>query len=690
MPNRAGPTAKAGPSSIDWISNLKLLVAALKSTSTFVPVPVPCLPAIFEAVSTLLDLVERVGQNETDMKYLAESAINITSLLTDELKSRPESSDMRLTALCNDFLRYLEKVDVELNKRVKSKLWFKRYLKAKSIRDAVDDFARRIADLRADLTLAAAIGSRFQLIDTDKRVQEVQSSLAHITHDLRSHAASFKDIEEDVLLFKPSELHLDFDTVHLSIVTLGQRVGEAQADQKCVKVRMYGAKVGSAKVATARVYDGEHADQMWRRDLELFSAHLRVPGIAQIYGMCKSPRLQALIFHDELVPIDIYAATLNSPVRIIHFELNLIRNFTSVFLHIATVIGVGDTDYRETVADLALISRSTGSLVISHLPYNLNNTTMPDVSISEKQLGGPVHAWFSSCGCLARVPQVPAIFESSNALVSPRACRREPHESPLLFCSTIGILSRYRGLLLKGVNFPHLKMGSIYLQRPGELEVVHTIAEISDSDTEIIVEDWATRNGVFEELPGGWTRFEVDLKPDRSEPGYYLSCYGSVYMPVPEREAHRAGWLMQAHSLLSQSDVFEHGWGCEDMLIAELFFVNLDWQLVPEAGTYEIDDLPLKIYVFVENIPVDGRGRVSRPITFWSTHPDGNTADVPSHFHYEAWFSARGSGRSWESHHYEAARTLQEKDGFDSSTSAAADSLALPRYKLSAPPVPEK
>ncbi|KAJ7106972.1 hypothetical protein C8R44DRAFT_323164 [Mycena epipterygia] len=381
-----------------------------------------------------------------------------------------------------------------------------------------------------------------------------------------------------------------------------------------------------------------------------------------------------------LVPIDIYAETISSPTQSVDFELNLIRNFASVFSHIATVIGGADSDYRETVADLAMIARSTGALVISHLPYSTGTAT--DLSIKEKPIGGPVHAWFSSCGCLAWLPH--GNTEPTQAIVS----RSRGSTSPLFLCSTMGSLSRYRGLSLKGGSPKKLKLGSIYLQRPGDLEIVHTVAETVFSNPEIVVEDWTTRKGVFEELPGGWTRFEVDLKADCKEPGYFLSIYGSVYMPVSEREDQRAGWLIQAHSILSQTHFFEHGWKHEDLLIAELFFVNLDWQLVPEVSA----ELPEKLYLFVENIPVDARGFISKPTTFWFIHPDGSTGDLPSgsSSHSEEWFSARGSGRSWETHHYDAARVLQEENGFDSLTAAAADALRFPRYEVSVLPIPDK
>jgi hypothetical protein len=124
-------------------------------------------------------------------------------------------------------------------------------------------------------------------------------------------------------------------------------------------------------------------------------------------------------------------------------------------------------------------------------------------------------------------------------------------------------------------------------------------------------------------------------------------------------------------------------------LTAELFFVNFDWQLVLEPGTYS-DDLPQKLYLFVENIPIDRRGYISQPTTFWSVHPDRMDASLPAGFRWEEWLSARGSGRSWEEHHYDAARVLQEQNEFDPATGGATDSLGFSRYKGSVLPIPEK
>ncbi|KAJ7278332.1 hypothetical protein C8J57DRAFT_162957 [Mycena rebaudengoi] len=268
-----------------WVSNLKLVATTLRVTSA--AVPVPGLQAVFEGAVMILDLVERVGKNDTDLKYLAESVINITSLLNDELRSRPNGADNRLEKLCKDYIRYLDNVAEELHKVLapKPKFWFKKYLKERSIRNNLDEFTRKLTDLRADLTLAAAIGSNFQITDTHQRVRELHSAFSRVSS------------EEDIRVFKPSELWLDFETVNVGVVSLREDPpGSAKADQ--VLVRSYLAKVGEAKATTVRIYEGARASQMWKWDLDMFSANLRVPGVAQIYGMCTSPRFKALIFHD--------------------------------------------------------------------------------------------------------------------------------------------------------------------------------------------------------------------------------------------------------------------------------------------------------------------------------------------------------------------------------------------------------
>lgn len=115
-------------------------------------------------------------------------------------------------------------------------------------------------------------------------------------------------------------------------------------------------------------------------------------------------------------------------------------------------------------------------------------------------------------------------------------------------------------------------------------------------------------------------------------------------------------------------------------LKAELFFVNLDWQLIPGVASQE---LPQRLYVFVEDIPVSGHGHISKPAVFWSLFPDRITTNIPEGFRWEAWFTARGSGRSWELPHYDAARG-GAYEGLD------VEALGFPKYEVSALAISDK
>ncbi|KAJ7095564.1 hypothetical protein C8R44DRAFT_889987 [Mycena epipterygia] len=54
---------------------------------------------------------------------------------------------------------------------------------------------------------------------------------------------------------------------------------------------------------TVAVYQGENAEEAWRRELAKYSG-LRHPNILQLYGTVNSGGVYATIFHDELVPVE--------------------------------------------------------------------------------------------------------------------------------------------------------------------------------------------------------------------------------------------------------------------------------------------------------------------------------------------------------------------------------------------------
>ncbi|KAF7374300.1 hypothetical protein MSAN_00313200 [Mycena sanguinolenta] len=65
--------------------------------------------------------------------------------------------------------------------------------------------------------------------------------------------------------------------------------------------RMYSARVvGHNNPMTVALYEGDHAEEEWKRDLSCH-LHLRHPHILQIYASASSSGIHAVVFHDELV-----------------------------------------------------------------------------------------------------------------------------------------------------------------------------------------------------------------------------------------------------------------------------------------------------------------------------------------------------------------------------------------------------
>ncbi|KAF8160362.1 hypothetical protein K438DRAFT_1985789 [Mycena galopus ATCC 62051] len=69
------------------------------------------------------------------------------------------------------------------------------------------------------------------------------------------------------------------------------------------------------------VYEGDDAEEGWQRELTICSG-TRHPGFLQIYGLVRSCKLYAIVFNDDLVPVD---AVLASYKHVSMMDLN-VRN----------------------------------------------------------------------------------------------------------------------------------------------------------------------------------------------------------------------------------------------------------------------------------------------------------------------------------------------------------------------------
>ncbi|KAF7374294.1 hypothetical protein MSAN_00312600 [Mycena sanguinolenta] len=87
-----------------------------------------------------------------------------------------------------------------------------------------------------------------------------------------------------------SDIHVDAETGAVS-----RRWGWKGVRQ------MYSARVvGHNEPMTVALYEGDHAEEEWKRDLSRYS-HLRHPHTLQIYASASLSGIYAVIFHDDLV-----------------------------------------------------------------------------------------------------------------------------------------------------------------------------------------------------------------------------------------------------------------------------------------------------------------------------------------------------------------------------------------------------
>ncbi|KAJ6612520.1 hypothetical protein B0H10DRAFT_291573 [Mycena sp. CBHHK59/15] len=131
--------------------------------------------------------------------------------------------------------------------------------------------------------LATAVGTRLD-------VHLIHEEITAFTYSLATPAQTQRNDPE----------LSDFHELIPGDIQLVSRVSSADEDPDNIHVE-YTALVRGIRM-TARLYEGPAALENWRQDFLLFS-RIRDPHILQLYGYCRSPRLPALVFHDELSPV---------------------------------------------------------------------------------------------------------------------------------------------------------------------------------------------------------------------------------------------------------------------------------------------------------------------------------------------------------------------------------------------------
>ncbi|KAF7337146.1 hypothetical protein MVEN_02152600 [Mycena venus] len=276
-----------------------------------------------------------------------------------------------------------------------------------------------------------------------------------------------------------------------------------------VRRRVHSARVEGQSV-TVVVYQGNGADEEWRRDLE---KHLSLwhPNIIQIYGTASSHGKHATLYHDDLIPFQ-------------HF-LDLYRHSPILTVY---VFACGREDFRAA-------SDYIYSAFKKYLYHN-------DCTVWIRRSTGRL------CAELTTPINVVILRETLDESPSPRGVHYLRTSNTEAMVINMLTLEEYCDVCFR--NLSHWQDGDISLSiivnvgavifLPEDDVLKHWVEIASLADAEISVDSWFNHSkGNGEKLENGWTCF-------RSE-----DVIGStIYLWINMREDSKS-WLSQANHIFS-------------------------------------------------------------------------------------------------------------------------------------------
>ncbi|KAJ7027136.1 hypothetical protein C8F04DRAFT_1399665, partial [Mycena alexandri] len=112
-------------------------------------------------------------------------------------------------------------------------------------------------------------------------------------------------------------------------------VGRRQ-ERNCVR-RVYSAKIdGRRSNVTVAVYQGDGAEEAWRRDVETYML-VRHPNILQIWGGASYGNIRATVFHGDLVPFEQFLVP-QSPIMMVYTYAYYAEEWERVEGYLQTVL----------------------------------------------------------------------------------------------------------------------------------------------------------------------------------------------------------------------------------------------------------------------------------------------------------------------------------------------------------------
>ncbi|KAF9458461.1 hypothetical protein BDZ94DRAFT_1333105 [Collybia nuda] len=555
----------------DALSAVLITARSLKSVSDLVPFPY--IKSVFEAVITVLELVEQVDKNNEDLLVLSRSIVAVAKIIDDEIRECPATTAIRFKTTCDQFSGYLKNISSDLNTLIrKHSVWrFKRYLKAAATRDKIQSYTRQLEDLRSNLILSAATGTHLDVARVDDRILSVHQDVSHIKASIvqlesvaRSPVQTEVTFEEDFYRLRRGDIKLDFATA-ARLVTIGSlSAADNQVDKVTTITNIKGHITSANAVKTFQIYKGKDAEEIWQKQLLFFGNFPSSPYISQLYGF-------------YLVSIDRYAKVLSTSEQFVAYEHNLLSDFRSACEHVSKVLNKSNLEWD--LAYHTLVDSSSGKISLSHFPvhgkpeafsYGVSYVNFILVFLYIASPWGHVNG-DSGIHILGHFPHIrPEFYQYWDTLTGNQGQKKD--RGWTRFTAPLG--QRYDSHYVLYPSYSLNLCTNISCQKTG--------------------------NGEWLAQAHHWLN-----QMDPESKSWHLSD-----ISVAQRIDSRLRW-----ELCPLADIFT----LEDTFMA------------PDTIAPQEFCLPKEVYVFVSDIKVDKSGKIIYPNVYWSTQPDIRTTEgLPS------------------------------------------------------------
>ncbi|KAK0496533.1 hypothetical protein EDD18DRAFT_209148 [Armillaria luteobubalina] len=328
-------SAMTRPSNLEtWINIVKLGVAAGELA------PFPYIKGLCGCAVLVLEVIAKAGKNNEDLLNLADSVQKTIEMIKSTVTEHGESSALRFRNVCAELEAYLSDLHVQLNSTRRNSRGIKRFLKTRDVSDTISGYQERVRVIMQDFLILTAIDSRLVISDIKDELRASTDALTSaIDTSRRLTMSNIDNLGADVQKLKKQGFYKGFiRDVPLGDIYLRERLSRPDdlyslATNGGAMFSDHRADIyGSSAPKIVRVYRGprSHSNEReilkrFHRDIDIL-IHLKHPNVAQIFGVCRSPVLTAIILHGTIRDtIRDHCASLTA-VQLLQFNIQLFND----------------------------------------------------------------------------------------------------------------------------------------------------------------------------------------------------------------------------------------------------------------------------------------------------------------------------------------------------------------------------